>query len=129
MTTLLIGQRELIHDHCKGRQFADCVPEHQRVRLLFADGYEVEVDWAVNGPELRDARQRLILTDERALPSQFGYVRGKTVKHVVTDGARLYLCFTDGHELVIRWESEPDARAVNCSVVMPSVSLTGAVFG
>jgi hypothetical protein len=129
MTILLrVGQRELIHDHCKGRQFQDCIPKHQRVCLQFADGYEVEVDWD-KGPELRDARQTLVLTNERAMPSQFGYVRGKTVKHVVTDGERLYLAFTDGHELVIRWEREPDVRAINCTVVMPGVSLSGEAWG
>jgi hypothetical protein len=130
MTVLLrIGQRELIHDHCKGRRFQDCVPEHQRVRLQFDDGYEVDVDWSTAGPELREARQHLILTNERAMPSQFGYVRGKEVKHVVTDGERLYLAFTDGHELVIRWERDPDVRAINCTVVMPSVSLSGKAWG
>lgn len=128
-TLLRIGERELIHDHCKGRRFADCIPEHQRVRLCFEDGYEVDVDWAVNGPELRDARQRLVLTNEYAMPTQLAYVRGKVVKHVATDGARLYLAFTDGHELVIRWEGEPDARSVNCTIVVPAVSMTGEALG
>ena len=126
---ILFRDRELIHDHCKGRRFEDCIPHSQRVTLVFDDAYEVDVDWASDGPELRDARQRLVLTNELAMPTQFGYVRGKTVKHVVTDGARLYLAFTDGHELVIRWEGEPDARAVNCSIVMPSVSLLGEACG
>lgn len=125
---LLIGDRELIHDHCKGRAFRDCIPEHQRVRLQFEDGYEVDVDWSSSGPELRDARQ-CIITNEYALPTQFRYVQGKIVKHVVTDGARLYLAFTDGHELVIRWERDPDARGVNCSVQVQGVSLFGEAFG
>jgi hypothetical protein len=129
MIALRIGERELIHDHCKGRQFKDCIPEHQRVRLQFEDGYEVDVDWDTPGPELREARQTLIITNEYAMPSRFGYVRGKVVKHVVTDGARLYLAFTDGHELVIRWEKTPDARAVNCTVQMTGVSLSGEAWG
>lgn len=126
MILLKVGERERIHDHVKGRVFKDCIARHQRVCLQFEDGYEVEVDWDSSGPELRTATQTLVLSNERAMPTQFAYVVGKTVRQVVTDGARLYLCFTDGHELVFRWEREPDARAVNVTInPLPSVAIFG----
>ena len=122
---LKIGDRALIHNAAKGRVFRDCIARHQRVVLCFEDGTEIEVDWASSGPELYSTTRRLVLSDEYAMPSEFRRVSGKTVKHVVTDGARLYLAFTDGHELVFRWEGEPDARAINVSVHVRGVEMNG----
>jgi hypothetical protein len=115
-----------IHSHLVGRQFGDCVPAHQRVTIRCLDGFEVEVEWASSGPEVRTVAQRL-LGPERVLRSEFAYVQGKAIKHVLTDGEQLLIGFTDGHELAVRWKDEqPDAAAVNVKVGIFGVDTFGA---
>jgi hypothetical protein len=119
----------LIHDHLTGRRLADVIAEHQQIVVRCMDGYEVCAEWASSGPELRWARQAILVPD-RVLDSRFAFVRGKTISMALTDGEQLLLRFNDGHELAVRWDDrQPDVRAVNCRVEIPSAMTSGMTWG
>jgi hypothetical protein len=108
-----------------GRRFGDCIPAHQRITVRCTDGFEVDVDWASSGPEVRASRQGLVVPD-RVLDPKFAYVCGKVIKRCLTNGSNLLIGFTDGHELAIAWDGIPDARAINVSVGLVGVSMSGS---
>lgn len=108
-----------------GRVFFDAVPDGDDFRLRFADGLEIVVAWASSGPEVKAFAQHII-TSERALHPQFQYVSGKTVKQVLTDGRKLILQFTDGHELRSDFRRAPAVEAVDARVRLSSKTLIGS---
>lgn len=109
-----------------GRIFRDAVPDGDDFRLRFADGLEIRVAWASNGPEVKDFRFGVI-TGETVLHPQFRYVAGKTVKHVLTDGTQLTLVFIDGHELRSDFKRAPHVEAVDVRIPLPAVSGAGFI--
>lgn len=102
-----------------GRTFRDAIPDGDEFRLRFYDGTEIVCAWASSGPEVK-AVNRGVITAEHALHPQFRYVAGKVVEQVLTDGQRLVIVFTDGHELRSDFRRAPAVRGVDVRVSVES---------
>lgn len=118
-----------IHQLCKGRVFRDAIQDGQDFRLRFLDGFELVCAWGSAGPEPKACAQG-ILTKELAIHPQFRYVCGKTVAAVLTDGEKLIIRFTDGHELRSSFgRCGPQVDGVDVKVQVPSPIASIALAG
>lgn len=108
-----------INSLAAGRIFSDAIPDGDDFRLRFADGLEITVAWASDGPEVKSFMFGVVTT-EQALHPQFRYVTGKTVDQVLTDGKQLILAFTDGHELRSDFRRAPKVEGVDVRIRVPA---------
>lgn len=103
-----------------GRALHDIYSGNGKLYLRMKDGRTIRCAWGDHGPELVDVVQLLPPTDQ-ALEPRFQYVSGKTVKHVLTDGERMLVVFTDGHELQVNHERpDPEGDAVHVRIMLPA---------
>lgn len=111
-----------------GRAFRDAIPDGDDFRLRFTDGLEILCAWASSGPEVKVVNQGVI-TAEQALHPQFRYVAGKVVRQVLTDGTKLVIAFSDGHELRSDFRRQPTVRGVDVRVAIESPLAAVGVVG
>lgn len=110
----------MITPHVAGSVLHDVYSGNGRLYLRMKDGKTVRCAWGDAGPELIDVVQLLPPTDQ-ALEPRFRYVSGKTIRHVLTDGDRMLLVFTDGHELQVNHQkADPESDAVHVRVKVPA---------
>lgn len=110
----------MINDVVAGKVFHDAYSGNSKLYLRMRDGYTVACAWDSAGPVLVDAIQLHAPTDQ-ALEPRFQYCSGKVIRHVVTDGERLLIVFTDGHELQVNhMSSDPDPDAVHVRIALPA---------
>lgn len=110
----------MITPHVAGCVLHDVYSGNGKLYLRMKDGKTVRCAWGDDGPELVDVLQLLPPTDQ-ALEPRFRYVSGKTIRNVVTDGMRMLICFTDGHELQVNHvKADPDSDAVHVRVKVPA---------
>lgn len=108
-----------ITSYAAGRRFRDAIPDGDNFRLRFMDGLEIEVAWDSGGPEVKRVEHGVI-TQETVIAPQFRYVTGKTVREVLTDGTKLILAFTDGHELRSDFKRAPEVCGVDVRLALPA---------
>jgi hypothetical protein len=95
-----------------GRTFWDAIPDGDDFRLRFTDGVEIVCAWGSQGPEVK-ATHFGVITKDRSIHPQFQYVSGKLVRQVLTDGKKLIIQFSDGHELRSDFKRGPKVEAVD----------------
>lgn len=106
---------------CAGKRFFDAIPDGDDFRLRFEDGVEIKIAWESDGPKTIGIAHGIITT-ERALHSQFRYVTGKVVEAVYTDGNKLVVRFTDGHELRSSFRAKPTVDAIDVKIKLEPAS-------
>ena len=107
----------------------DAIPDGDDFRLRFADGLEIVCAWGDHGPEVKYCTHN-VLTAETDLHPQFRYVTGKTVRQILTDGRKLIVQFTDGHELRSSFRTAPEVEAVDVKIVLPTpIPCQGQAWG
>lgn len=110
----------MISPHVAGCTLHDIYSGNARLYLRMKDGKTVRCAWGDQGPELIDVLHLLPPTDQ-ALESRFQYVSGKTIRNVLTDGERMLIAFTDGHELQVNHrKADPEGDAVHVRVKVPA---------
>lgn len=110
----------MITPHVAGGVLHDVYSGNGRLYLRMRDGKTVRCAWGDHGPELIDVLQLLPPTDQ-ALEPRFQYVSGKTIRHVLTDGEKMLIAFTDGHELqVTHQKPDPEGDAVHVRIKVPA---------
>lgn len=110
---------------CSGRVFHDCIEQNGDLVLRFRDGRNAVAAWGVDGPELKSLEYGLA-PDTVDMHPQFGYVSGKTVRAVLTDGERLRVEFTDDHSFRIGMpKSAPIPEGVDVTLTLQGVSFSG----
>lgn len=110
----------MITPHVRGQVLHDIYSGNGRLYLRMKSGKTVRCAWGDHGPELIDVVQLLPPTDQ-ALEARFQYVSGKIIRNVLTDGEKMLIAFTDGHELQVNHrKADPEGDAVHVRVQVPA---------